>query len=38
MYIFKEKTIFYQNLPENVTNLNVFFESCAFKSAVHQNK
>ena len=30
MPIFKENCIFFQNLPENVTNLNVFFEICVF--------
>ena len=36
MHIFKESCIFfYQNQPENVTNFNVFFESCV-KSTVHQ--
>ena len=37
MHILKEKRIFLQNL-ENVTNLNVFFESCVFQSTVHQIK
>ena len=28
MHIFSECVYFYQNLPENVTNLIVFFEWC----------
>ena len=32
MHIFKEKQYILFNLPENVTKLNVFFETCVFKS------
>ena len=39
MPIFYRKAVyFYQNLHKNVTNLNVFFETCVFKSAVLQIK